>query len=64
MRWTVVGLKGEEMGMYFEAGGLWRRQNENITDHSCYGRGVTCSNLFKLYDAIDWNRTGSLRSGI
>ena len=26
------------MGMYFEGGGMWRYQNENITDHRCYGR--------------------------
>ena len=27
------------------------------------GAGVTCFNLRRLYDAIDWSRTGSLRSG-
>ena len=26
--------------------------------------GVTCFNLLRLYDAIDWNRTGSLISEI
>ena len=39
VRWTVVGLRGDvEVGMYVEGGGEWRRQNENITDHRCYGR--------------------------
>ena len=28
------------------------------------GAGVTCFNLIRLYDAINWSRTGSLRSGI